>query len=154
MFAFLAWVPWVVLEASFMRHHHILVWGLVGSVGKAFGILGSGRAKRCGLFVGVSRVRRGSGRFQVLFLGKVAGWVFDQLVVHFGPVLGAVLLLCGIGVWSGGGFGCSAFPPPPRALLTFGLFRLWLWRRRGVFVCQDTKRASKQSERAGCGYGN
>ncbi len=44
-----------------MRHHHIFVWGLVGSVGKAFGNLGSGRAKRW-LFVGVHVWA--SGRFQ------------------------------------------------------------------------------------------
>jgi hypothetical protein len=88
-----------------MRHHHIFVWGFGGSVGKAFGKLGSRRVKRW-LFVGVH---------VWVPVGSSSSWaggrlVFDQLVTLC--LFSRSRACCGIGVLVL--VGC------PLALLTFG----------------------------------
>ncbi len=58
-----------------MRHHHIFVWGLVGSVGKAFGNSGAGVQSVGCLLVSKSGVPVGSSSYW-----QVAGWCLINLV--------------------------------------------------------------------------
>lgn len=132
-FAFVAWVPWVVWRLHLCAH---TVWGWRGSVGKAFGKLWSGRAKRCCLCVQVGLVR--SVRF-----GFRSGQAGDKC---FSNLLSVRKLSCGIRV-----LGAERVGLFPSCFLAYRLSRLGLWRRRGVFVCQDMKQASEQ---AICDYGN